>query len=154
MVTQPPSVETSAPICPIRSSIVPMSRTCGIRFKMTGWSVKRHAASAGSAAFLDPLTLISPIRGTPPSITNLSNGLQSLPDLSLGARQQFFRLFARYLFLLHDDGDPNAAPRPIQKLCCLLIGHSSCFLNDAPRPILEFLVRRLDVHHQIAIDMA
>jgi len=87
IVTRPPSILTSAPLlpmmCRIRSSMVPMSRTCGIRSKITGSSVKRHAARAGSAAFLAPLTWISPFRGTPPSITSLSKLLQSLPDPAL-----------------------------------------------------------------------
>ena len=48
------------------------SRICGILFKMTGSSVKSVAASIGSAAFLLPAGLTSPLSGIPPSIRNFS----------------------------------------------------------------------------------
>src|SRR6478736_2643950 len=52
--------------------VVSMSRTCGTFSRMTGSSVSRAAAMAGSAAFLAPLTRIVPSSGLPPRITNLS----------------------------------------------------------------------------------
>src|SRR5690349_19473921 len=100
-----------------------------MRCKVTGSAVKRQAASAGSAAFLEPLTAISPFSGTPPSITNLSN-LQSLPNPAVGARQQLFGLLARYGLLLHYDGDSHAAPGLIQKLGRLVVGYAGRSLND------------------------
>src|SRR5512143_2531396 len=116
-----------------------MSRTCGIRFRVTGSAVNRQAASAGSAEFLEPLAAISPERGTPPSITSLSNLLQCLPDPAVRFLQQLLRLVPRYLLLLHDDGDSDTAPRPIQEFGRLGIGHTGGLLNDAAGTILQFL---------------
>ena len=52
--------------------VVSMSRTCGTFSRMTGSSVSRAAAIAGSAAFFAPLIRTVPSRGFPPRITNLS----------------------------------------------------------------------------------
>ena len=66
MATWVPSTLTSAPVWRISSSMVRMSRTAGTRSSTTGSPVKRAAASAGSAEFLDPLTAIRPSSGVPP----------------------------------------------------------------------------------------
>ncbi len=52
--------------------MVAMSFTRGTRCRVTGSSVNRQAASAGSDEFLEPLTGISPLKGVPPTILNLS----------------------------------------------------------------------------------
>ena len=51
---------------------VSMSRTWGMFSRMTGSSVSRAAAMAGSAAFLAPLMRTVPSSGLPPRMTNLS----------------------------------------------------------------------------------
>ena len=52
--------------------MVAISFTRGIRVSVTGSSVNKQAASAGSAEFFDPLTGSSPLNGVPPEILNLS----------------------------------------------------------------------------------
>src|SRR5579875_2743885 len=49
-----------------------MSLTGGMRRSVTGSAVRRQAASADRAAFLEPLTGSSPWSGVPPVISNLS----------------------------------------------------------------------------------
>ena len=46
------------------------SPICGTLCKTTGSSVRRHAASSGSAAFLLPEGVTSPLSGYPPSMRN------------------------------------------------------------------------------------
>ena len=59
---------TSAPTLASRLAIVRMSTTFGMRPKITGPSVSRLAAKAGSAAFLAPLISMRPLSGRPPAI--------------------------------------------------------------------------------------
>ena len=52
--------------------MVRMSFTSGIRPRITGSAVNKEAARIGKAAFLAPLTAITPSKGEPPCIRNLS----------------------------------------------------------------------------------
>ena len=52
--------------------MVRISRTAGMRRRITGSAVNSAAASAGRAEFLEPLAGIEPVRGRPPLMTNLS----------------------------------------------------------------------------------
>ncbi len=70
--TVSPCASTFDPISTSSRSIVRISRTRGMRFRITGSSVSSAAASAGSAEFFDPPVGISPLRGVPPVIVNLS----------------------------------------------------------------------------------
>ena len=70
--TVSPCASTFDPISTSSRSIVRISRTRGMRFRMTGSSVSSAAASAGRAEFFDPLAGISPLSAVPPVIANLS----------------------------------------------------------------------------------
>ena len=69
-------------LSPVHSALQPMlsssaicvstSRMRGTLERLTSSSVRRQAARIGSAAFLFPATVISPERGVPPWMTNLS----------------------------------------------------------------------------------
>ena len=66
--------------------MVRMSRTWGMRCRVTGSSVSSAAANAGSAEFFDPLVGIVPWRAVPPVITNLSMTLSYRALFSQGLR--------------------------------------------------------------------
>src|SRR3712207_191480 len=65
---------TSAPRSASRSMSASTSRICGTLCSTTSSSVRRLAASSGSAAFLFPAGTTVPDRGCPPSITSFSTG--------------------------------------------------------------------------------
>ena len=52
-------------------SVVEISERCGVRHKTEGVLPKIEANKIGRVAFLDPEARISPLRRTPPFITNL-----------------------------------------------------------------------------------
>ena len=63
---------TSTPSCSSRASWASTSRIRGTLWRVTSSSVSRQAAMIGRAAFLLPAAVISPLSGTPPSMTNFS----------------------------------------------------------------------------------
>src|SRR2546429_3350495 len=63
---------TSTPSCSTRPSIVRTSAMSGRLCRRTGSSVSSAAAISGKAAFLLPLGVMVPLRGTPPSMMNSS----------------------------------------------------------------------------------
>src|SRR5437764_4279571 len=109
--------------------MVRMSRTRGTRCSTTRSSVRRAAASAGSAEFFEPLVGISPCSAAPPVITNLS--MWSSECFLFGERlrhapasrlQTPFRFFARYAGLAHNDGCAHAVSALRQQFASALVG--------------------------------
>src|SRR3954454_19319076 len=70
---------TSTPRCSRRPSIASTSLMRGMLRRMTSSSVRRQAASTGSAAFLLPAGMTVPDRGYPPSMRNFSIAARSVP---------------------------------------------------------------------------
>ena len=68
----PSRCSTLTPRSARRSSSACVSRIFGTLCRTTCWSVSRHAASSGRAAFLLPAGTTVPDSGTPPSMTNFS----------------------------------------------------------------------------------
>ena len=89
--------------------MVRMSRTRGMRCRVTGSSVSSAAASAGSAEFFEPLVGISPSSGVPPVMTNLSIECLSNPSARRG--EPPLGLFAGQPRLRHQDRRAHAAAR-------------------------------------------
>src|SRR5437763_726076 len=77
---------TCAPMCSSRRSIASTSLMCGMLRSTTSSSVRRQAASAGSAAFLFPAGTTVPESGYPPSIRSFcmnGEGLSKVLQCSL-----------------------------------------------------------------------
>src|ERR1019366_1388880 len=178
--TVSPSTSTVVPISTSRRSMVRISRTRGTRSSVTASSVNRLAASAGSAEFFEPLVGISPRRTDPPVITNLSmkpfqsqastrvstrQTRVSAPQCPLSFAQRLsnaparcgqtpLRLCPRDAGLAHHDGGSPAHPAPRQQLEGALRRNPRCLRDDAPGAIHKLLVLRLDVDHQVAVNVA
>src|SRR5271166_727299 len=144
-----------APVYSSSSCMVPISRTSGMRFSTTGSSVSRHAAKAGSAEFLAPLTAISPSSGWPPWMRNLSilvfQGLGNSPtrggEPGFGGRS--IQVQPR-----HYDGGFNITAGFAQELTGAMVVYVRRSRDNPPGPVFELRVFRLHVHHQIAVNVA
>src|SRR5438067_9872360 len=95
--------------------VVSMSRTCGIFSKVTGSSLSKAAAMAGSAAFFAPLMRTVPSSGFPPRMTNLSMLLDRLSNVSFCDFQQAVSFRAAHLCFGHDDCSRHAVVSSLQR---------------------------------------
>ncbi len=92
---------TRVPRLSIKRRMSSTSRICGTFRKTTGSSVNKQAARSGKAAFLFPAGVISPRKGTPPSIINSSISSSS-PGKSERIVRQFEQFAKRLTVDLHE----------------------------------------------------
>src|SRR3954447_4583100 len=111
--------------------VVSMSRTCGMFSRMTGSSVSRAAAMAGSAAFLAPLMRTVPSRGFPPRITNLSMLLDCLSNVAFCGLKPTVSFGAPYLGLRHNDCGRHAVGGTLHGASGFVFADPQGLLHDA-----------------------
>src|SRR5690349_14838623 len=157
--TAPSRTSTVLPISTSRRSMVRISRTRGTRCRVTGSSVSKAAASAGSAEFFEPLVEISPFSETPPVITNLSMEILFLRGLfgerprhaSAGRGQAVLRLFARHAGFAHHNGRAHAIAAGGEQFRRAIRTDAGALGNDAAGALDQLVIGGLNVHHQVAV---
>ena len=121
---------TSAPMAESSLRVVSMSRTCGMFSRITGSSVRRAAAMAGSAAFLAPLMRTVPSRGLPPRITNLSMLRDRLSNVSFCGLKPTVSLGTAYLCFRDNDCGRHAVAGTLHRASGFVFVDSKGLLDD------------------------
>src|SRR5690242_2516430 len=154
------STSTLVPISTRSRSMVRMSRTRGTRCSVTGSAVSSVAANAGSAEFFEPLVGISPRSAAPPVMTNLSMvSSRSLfaeraRHASTGRGETPFGFLARHACLAHHDRGSHAIAGRAKQFARALVRDARGLRDDAAGALHQFVIRRLDVHHQVSVHVA